>query len=51
LAQELDMVDDLLERLRKTRKALFRFRAEAEEVNRNRLNIAYGYFTSIVSEM
>lgn len=49
LSQERDMVESLLEEIRETRNALFHFRAEADEVDRDQLDIAHGYFTGIAS--
>ena len=49
LSQERNMVESLLEDLRETRNALFHFRAEADEVDRDQLDIAHGYFTGIAS--
>lgn len=49
LSEERDMVESLLEDIRETRNALFHFRAEADEVDRDQLDIAHGYFTGIAS--
>lgn len=47
LARERDMVEGLLEGVRDTRNALLHFRIEADEIDRDQLDIAHGYFTSI----
>lgn len=49
LSQERDMVESLLEDIRETRNALLHFRAEADEVDRDQLDMAHGYFTGIAS--
>lgn len=49
ISQERDMVENLLEDIRETRNALFHFRAEADEVDRDQLDMAHGYFTGIAS--
>ena len=49
LSQEREMVESLLEDIRDTRNALFHFRAEADEVDRDQLDMAHGYFTGIAS--
>lgn len=49
LSQERDMIESLLEDIRETRNALFHFRAEADEVDRDQLDMAHGYFTGIAS--
>lgn len=49
LSQERSMVEDLLEDIRDTRNALFHFRAEADEVDRDQLDIAHSYFTGIAN--
>lgn len=49
LSQERDMVESLLEDICETRNALFHFRAEADEVDRDQLDMAHGYFTGIAS--
>lgn len=49
LSQEHEMVESLLEDIRDTRNALFHFRAEADEVDRDQLDMAHGYFTGIAS--
>jgi hypothetical protein len=43
------MVEELLEDIRDTRNALFHFRAEADEVDRDQLDIAHAYFTGIAN--
>lgn len=42
LSQEPDMVESLLEDLRETRNALIHFRADADEVDRDRLDMPTG---------
>jgi len=49
LSQERDMVESLLENLRETRNALLHFRADADEVDRDQLDMAHGYFTGIAN--
>lgn len=49
LSQERDMVESLLEDIREMRNALFHFRAEADEIDRDQLDMAHGYFTGIAS--
>ncbi|QAU11369.1 CBS domain-containing protein (plasmid) [Halorubrum sp. BOL3-1] len=49
LAEERSMVEELLEDIRDTRNALFHFRAEADEVDRDQLDIAHSYFTRIAN--
>ncbi|WP_254837850.1 CBS domain-containing protein [Natronomonas marina] len=49
LSQERDMVESLLEDIRETRNALFHFRTDADEVDRDQLDMAHGYFTSVAS--
>ena len=47
LSQEREMVENLLEDTGDTRNALFHFRAESDEVDRDQLDMAHGYFTGI----
>ena len=47
--RERDMVESLLEDVREIRNALLHFRAGADEVDRDELDLAHGYFTGIVS--
>lgn len=47
LARERGTVERLLEDVRDIRNALFHFRASADEVDRDKLDIAHGYFTSL----
>lgn len=49
LSQERDMVESLLEDIRDTRNALLHFRAESDEVDRDQLDMAHGYFTGITN--
>jgi len=49
LSKERSMVDDLLEDIREMRNALFHFRAEADEVDRDQLDLAHSYFTGIAN--
>lgn len=49
LSRERDMVESLLEDIRETRNALLHFRAEADDVDRDQLDMAHGYFTGIAS--
>lgn len=49
IAHERDMVESLLEDVRDIRNALLHFRAAADEVDRDELDIAHGYFTGIAS--
>ena len=49
LSQDRSMVEDLLEDIRDTRNALFHFREEAHEVDRDQLDIAHSYFTGIAN--
>lgn len=49
LAAERDMVESMLDDLRKTRNALLHFRGEADEVDRDLLDMAHGYFTGIAN--
>ncbi|MFB6185440.1 MAG: CBS domain-containing protein, partial [Halobacteriaceae archaeon] len=51
LSQEQDMVESLLEDIRETRNALFHFRAKAEDVDRDQLDLAHGYFTGIAKSI
>lgn len=51
LADERSMVEDLLEDVRETRNALFHFRAEADEVDRDQLDLAHSYFTGIANSV
>lgn len=51
LDNEREMVEDLLEDVRDTRNALFHFRAEADEVDRDQLDIAHSYFTGIANSV
>jgi CBS domain-containing protein len=48
LSREQEMVESLLEDIRDTRNALFHFRSEVGEVDRDQLDLAHGYFTGIV---
>jgi CBS domain-containing protein len=50
-AQDRSMVENLLEDIRKTRNALFHFRAEADEVDRIQLDIAHSYLTGIANRV
>jgi len=47
LSAEKEMVESLLEDIRETRNALFHFRAKADDVDRDQLDMAHGYFTRI----
>lgn len=47
LSRERNIVEDLLEDVRDIRNALLHFRVEADEVDRDQLDIAHGYFTGI----
>lgn len=49
LSQERDMVEHLLEDIRETRNALFHFRADPDDLDRDQLDMAHGYFTSIAN--
>lgn len=49
LSDERDMVESMLEDLRETRNALLHFRAEADDVDRDLLDMAHGYFTRIAN--
>lgn len=49
IKEERDMVGNLLNDIRETRNALFHFRAEADDVDRDQLDIAHGYFTGLAS--
>lgn len=49
LSRERDMVESLLEDLRETRNALLHFRANADDVDRDLLDMAHGYFTGIAT--
>lgn len=49
LAEERPMVEELLEDIGDTRNALFHFRAEADEVDRDQLDLAHSYFTGIAN--
>lgn len=51
LADEREMVESLLEDTREIRNALFHFRAEADEVDRDELDMAHGYFTGIANSV
>lgn len=51
VSQERDMVESLLDDLRETRNALLHFRAEADEVDRDQLDMAHGYFTGIANSV
>lgn len=47
LSQESDMVESLLDETGDTRNALFHFRAESDEVDRDQLDLAHSYFTRV----
>lgn len=47
IAEERDTVETLLEDLRDTRNALFHFRAGADEIDRDQLDVGHAYFTGI----
>lgn len=47
LSRERAMVENLLEDIRDARNALFHFRAEADEIDRDQLDMAHGYFTTL----
>lgn len=49
LSNERDMVENLLENVRDIRNAILHFRTEADEIDRDQLDIAHGYFTGITS--
>jgi restriction system protein len=49
LSQERDMVENLLAEVRDIRNALLHFRTEADDVDRDLLDMAHGYFTGIAS--
>lgn len=49
LSQDREMVESLLEDVRDTRNALFHFRAEADEVDRDQLDMAHGYFIGVAN--
>ena len=49
LSEERSMVESLLEDIRDTRNALFHFRAEADEVDKDQLDLAHSYFTGIAN--
>lgn len=49
LSQECLMVENLLDDIRETRNALFHFRSEADEVDRDQLDIAHSYFTGMAN--
>ncbi len=51
LAEEREMVENLLEDTRDIRNALFHFRAEADEVDRDELDMVHGYFTGIANSI
>lgn len=51
LSQERDTVESLLEDTRDIRNALLHFRAEADDVDRDQLDIAHGYFTGIAGSV
>jgi CBS domain-containing protein len=51
LADERSMVENLLEDVRDTRNALFHFRAEADEVDRDQLDLAHNYFAGIANSL
>lgn len=51
LAEEREMVESLLEDTRDIRNALFHFRAEADEVDRDELDMVHGYFTGIANSL
>lgn len=47
LSRDRDMVEDLLEDVRDIRNALLHFRSDADEVDRDQIDIAHSYFTGI----
>lgn len=47
ISRERDTVEELLEEIRDIRNALFHFRAEADEVDRDVLDIGHAYFVSL----
>lgn len=49
LSQERDMVETLLTDIGEMRNALFHLRAKADDVDRDQLDMAYGYFTGIAN--
>ncbi|WP_436932430.1 CBS domain-containing protein [Halosimplex halobium] len=51
ISQEREMVEDLLEDTRDIRNALLHFRAEADEVDRDELDMAHSYFTGIANSI
>lgn len=48
LQRELDFALNLLEGVRKNRNALFHFRAEIDDIDREIIEVAHSYFTSLV---
>jgi CBS domain-containing protein len=51
ISRERDMVESLLEDTREIRNALLHFRAAADEVDRDELDIAHGYFTGMANSL
>lgn len=51
ITNERAMVETLLEDIRDIRNALLHFRAEADEVDRDQIDIAHGYFTGLANSM
>lgn len=51
LTAEREMVENLLEDVRDTRNALFHFRAEAHEVDRDQLDLAHSCFTGVANSV
>lgn len=48
IAHEREFVLDLLEQVRQNRNALFHFRVNVDEIDRETLDVAHSYFTGIV---
>jgi CBS domain-containing protein len=51
LAQEREMIESLLEDTRDIRNALLHFRTEADEVDRDELDMVHSYFTGIANSV
>lgn len=47
IEDEKDLVIDLLEQVRESRNALFHFRAEIDEIDREAIDVAHSYFTGL----
>ncbi|MDG5821643.1 CBS domain-containing protein [Natronococcus sp. A-GB7] len=47
IKKEIDFVIDLLEQVRKSRNALFHFRAGISEIDREAIDVAHSYFTTL----